>query len=80
MKKTIYLLCIVLFMAFTFIASPAKAQDTPCQDGDPITGSCPVNTGGTSLPINSGVIYLLAAGLIIGMVAIKKHKNAIRIA
>jgi len=76
MKKTIYLLCVVLFMAFTFMASPAKAQVPPCTDADPTTGGCPTG-GGTSLPINSGVIYLLIAGFAVGILAVKRHEAAV---
>jgi len=66
---------VVLFMAFTFMASPAKAQVPPCTDADPTTGGCPTG-GGTGLPINSGVIYLLIAGFAVGILAVKKHEAA----
>jgi len=76
MKKTIYLLCALFIMASTFLASTAKAQSQPCYGADPITGGCPVDD--TTLPINSGVIYLLAAGFIVGIVAVKRYKPDIQ--
>jgi len=72
MKKTFYLLFALMIMASTFSVSAAKAQSLPCQGADPISGGCPVS--GTTLPINNGVFYLLAAGLIVGTVAIKRYK------
>jgi len=64
-------------MTSTYMASPAKAQSLPCSDGDPISGGCPTPGGSTNLPINSGVIYLLIAGVIVGSVAVQKQKPAI---
>ena len=78
MKKTTYFLFTLLFMAAMFITSHAKAQDTPCQDGDPISGTCPIPpSGGGALPINSGVVYLLAAGAFLGVAAVRKQKAAL---
>jgi len=79
MKKTVYLLCALLFAAFTFFASPAKAQvDMPCNGGDPVAGTgCDVPSSSTNLPINSGTIYLLIAGLVVGIVTVKKQRAAI---
>ena len=80
MKKTAYLLCALLFAAFTFLASPAKAQmDLPCNGDDPISGTaCNVPNSNTNLPINNGVVYLFIAGLIVGIVAVKKQKNTLQ--
>jgi len=79
MKKTVYLLCAILLAAFTFLASPAKAQvDMPCNGGDPVTGTgCDVPGSSTNLPINNGTIYLLITGLVVGIVTVKKQRAVI---
>jgi hypothetical protein len=78
MKKTVYLLSALLFTVSTFIASPAKAQsDAPCNGDDPVSTTCPIPGGSTDLPINSGITYLLIAGVIIGTAAVKRHKAAL---
>ena len=75
MKKSIYLLFALLFTASIFITSPAKAQDQPCQGADPVSGGCPTPGGGSSnLPINSGVIYLMIAGAVIGIIVVKRQE------
>ena len=57
--------------------TPANAQNLPCNGGDPVTGGCPVNSGST-MPINSGVIYLLIAGFAVGIAAVKRHEKALQ--
>ena len=78
MKKTAYLLCAFLFAASTFMALPAKAQmDLPCNGDDPLsTSSCDTPNNSTNLPINNGIIYLLIAGVVVGIVAINRCKAA----
>jgi len=72
MKKSFYLFA--LFLAFTFIASPAMAEtDLPCNGTDPYS-SCSTSCG-TALPINSGIVYLCIAALIMGIVAIRKYSS-----
>jgi hypothetical protein len=74
MKKTFYLLFLMLFMAAAFTASPAKA-DAP---GDPCNGADPFNNcstpGNAVLRINNNVVYMLMAGVVIGIVAINRYK------
>jgi len=80
MKKTVYLLCALLFAASTFMISSAKAQnsDLPCHGDDPTsTPPCGVPDSSTSLPINNGIIYLLIAGIAVGIVAVKKQKSVL---
>jgi hypothetical protein len=64
-----------LLATFLIISGTAIAGDpgTPCQGQDPITGGC--GTAGTTLPINHGVVYLLVAGIIIGIIAMKKYNS-----
>jgi hypothetical protein len=78
MKKSAYLICLLFIVAFSFLTSSAKAQDEPCNGGDPVTGACPVPPSESpGLPVNGGVVYLLVAGAVVGVMAIKKQKNAI---
>jgi hypothetical protein len=58
MKKSLYLLSISLLTLIMFIATPVSAQRH--------------HRGGSPLPINSGVMFLMVAGAIIGIVAINK--------
>jgi hypothetical protein len=76
MKKILLFLCAFFFTLFTFTSLPAKAQSLPCGASDPTTG-CPVLHSGTNLPINSGLILLLVAGIIIGVAAVKRKTATI---
>ncbi|WCT14079.1 hypothetical protein [Mucilaginibacter jinjuensis] len=58
-----------LLSLFLSIASSVMAINPPACP----SGNC--STPGTALPINSGVVYLLAAGLIVGITAIIKYKK-----
>jgi hypothetical protein len=74
MKKHIYSLLVALMAVSTFAASPAKANDLPCDGNNPYT-SCGT-PGGNTLPINKGTLILLIAGLVIGIVAVNRYKAA----
>ena len=75
MKKAIYFFCVILFAASLFTASTAKAQDLPCHGDNPYT-SCNTPGAGTQLPINGGVVYLLIAGTVVGVIALRRNRSA----
>jgi hypothetical protein len=69
MKKSLSLVLVLLF-AVIFTAS---AQNLPCNGNNPYT-NC--GTPGTTLPVNNNAVYLLIAGVVIGVIAIKRQKRA----
>jgi|GEM_PF-4511955 hypothetical protein len=74
MKSRILLLLVFLLGATMFHPTVAKADLL----GDLLGGlfGNNNNTQGTNLPINGDAIYLMIAGLAIGIVAVKKVKKA----
>ena len=73
MRSRILLLSAVLFVATMFKPTPAKADLI----GDILNGVLGNNNNqGTNLPINGGAIYLVIAGISIGIIAVRKAKKA----
>jgi hypothetical protein len=68
MKRKFYLVALVLLLASVF-TSPVFAHH---KDG----GGDPNPPTTTALPINSAVLYLAIAGLVIGLVAVYKFRMA----
>ena len=76
MKKSIYISALAL-LALSFSSSSAKAygnqnnynnyNNNHNQDNN--------NNGCTNMPINSGVVYLMIAGIAVGVVAVNKSKS-----
>lgn len=77
MKSKILLLS-AFFLALTMF-HPVKAKADIISDIiNALTGNNNNNNNnqGTNLPINSGVVYLMVAGIAIGVVAVKKARSA----
>jgi hypothetical protein len=78
MKSRILLLSVLLFGATMFHPATAKA-DLLGDLGGLVGGLLGGNNNppsGTNLPINGGAIYLMIAGIAIGIVAVRKAKQA----
>lgn len=75
MKSRILLLSLLLFGATMFHPSQAKADLLGDLLGG-LLGDNNNNNQGTNLPINGDAIYLLIAGIGIGIVAVRKAKKA----
>lgn len=75
MKSRILLLSLLLFGATMFHPSQAKADLLGDLLGG-LFGDNNNNNQGTNLPINGDAIYLLIAGIGIGIVAVRKAKKA----
>jgi len=75
MKSRILLLSVFLFGATMFHPVTAKADLIGDLLGG-LLGGGGSGTQGTNLPINGDAVYLVIAGLAIGIVAVKKVKKA----
>lgn len=64
MKRTIYLFTIALLALTLSMSTTAHAKKKD-----------PKPPKGTALPINTNVVYLVIAGLAIGVVAVRKSKQ-----
>ena len=73
--KRILLLSALLFGATMFHPSQAKADLLGDLLGG-LSGGCNNPPPGTNLPINGNAVYLMIAGLSIGIVAVRKAKKA----
>jgi hypothetical protein len=72
MKKSIYISALAL-LALSFSTSSAKAYDN--HNNYDNHGHDNNNGGCTNMPINSGVVYLMIAGIALGTVAVSKSKS-----
>jgi len=74
MKSRIILLSAFFFALTMFHPITAKADIV----GDILGGilGCDNSNQGTNLPINSNVVYLMIAGIAIGIIAVKKANSA----
>jgi len=77
MKSRILLLSVLFFGATMFHPTQAKADII----GDLLNGLLGNNNNnnnnqGTNLPINGNAVYLMIAGLSIGIIAVRKAKKA----
>ena len=76
MKSRILLLSVLFFGATMFHPTQAKADLI----GDLLNGLLGNNNNnnnqGTNLPINGDAVYLMIAGLSIGIIAVRKAKKA----
>jgi len=68
MKKHLHLAALISLLSFTFNLSPVKAEPN---HREPQRGSGTA----TCLPINNNVIYLLVAGVAIGVVSVVRRKS-----
>lgn len=75
MKSRILLLSVLLFGATMFYPSQAKADLLGGLLGG-LLGDNTNNPQGANLPINGDAVYLMIAGLSIGIVAVRKAKKA----
>ena len=75
MKSRILLLSVLLFGATMFFPTPAKA-DLIGDLLNGVLGNNNNNNQGTNLPINGNAVYLMIAGLSIGIIAVRKAKKA----
>lgn len=76
MKSRILLLSVFLFGATMLHPVTAKADLLGDLLGGLLGGGGGGGTQGTNLPINGDAVYLVIAGLAIGIVAVKKVKKA----
>jgi hypothetical protein len=67
MKRTIYLFTIVVLTLTLTVSTMAHAKKKDPKPPKPHKGS--------TLPINTNIVYLVIAGLAIGVVAVKKAKQ-----
>lgn len=75
MKSRILLLSVLLFGVTMFHPSQAKADLLGDLLGG-LLGNNNNNNQGTNLPINGNAVYLMIAGIAIGIVAVRKAKKA----
>jgi len=75
MKSRILLLSVLLFGATMFHPSAAKADLLGDLLGGLLGGGSSTPSG-TNLPINGDAVYLMIAGVAIGIVAVRKAKQA----
>ncbi len=78
MKKNFYIFAATLLLLAIFNTSTLKAEDLPCNGNDPYAACTPPSN--TALPINGGVVFLLIASIVIGIVTLSKTKAVKRIA
>ena len=76
MKSRILLLSVLLFAATMFRPTQAKADIIGDLLNDLTGGNSNNNNQGTNLPINGNAIYLVIAGLSIGIITVRKAKKA----
>ena len=75
MKSRILLLSVLLFAATMFRPTQAKADIIGDLLNDLTGGNSNNNNQGTNLPINGNAIYLVIAGLSIGVITVRKAKK-----
>lgn len=87
MKSRIFILAAALFVLATFSPGKAKAWSffppiipvkpvVPVVPVAPVCPPTPVKT--TTLPIDGGIVFLIIAGITMGIVAVKKSNSAIK--
>ena len=76
MKSRILLLSVLLFGATMFHPATAKADLLGDLLGGLFVGGNNNPPSGTNLPINGDAVYLMIAGVAIGIVAVRKAKKA----